>query len=318
MNSVHPSLVKTVTDSTLRDILVTKAEFWSLITRKTAESLVQALTKFCFPEVRCPASCFQLVEKTNSIGFPHFLNYLYPLFTSFHANSRKFLKTARKDFLKPLTLLQCFKVNPCIITNENGIQLVICSDHCKRLPLKFFHVPTNPVTSNISPKFADRLAILVSSVRTVRPLRIGVKSATFTMCRVDIGRVSGLSSKVLQSNRKIGVPFTISLKIIEALRVTHRNDMKDLLPTCQNEQTSRSLTESILNFSYPVSVDSVEAHCNEAVVFKTSNLMRYKDYVEYRPEELTSVDQFKKPLVLPHKLDGYGCQPCSLPKTIEN
>ena len=159
MNSVHPSLVNTVTDSALGDISVTKAEFWSLNNRRTAESLVEALTKFCFPDVRCPAGCFEFVEKTNSIAFPQFLKYSHLLFTSFHTNSRKTLKGARKDFLKPLILLQCFKVTPCTITNENGIQLVTCSDHRKGLPLKVVHVPTNPVTSNISLKFTDRLAI---------------------------------------------------------------------------------------------------------------------------------------------------------------
>ena len=317
MNTVNPVLVNTVSDSFLRDISADKAEFWSLINTRTAKSLVEALTKFCFPYVRCPAGCFEFVEKTHSVAFAHFLNYLYPLFTSFHANSKKFLKGARKDFLKPLTLLQCFKVTPCIITNENGIQLVTCSDHSKGLPLKYVHVPTNPVAGNISPKFADRLALLVSSVRTVRPLRIGVKSATFTMCRVDSGRISGVSSTVLHNFRNFEVPYTTNLKKIEALLVTSRNDITDLLRTCcQNEQISRSLTESILNFSSPVSVDSVEAHCKEAVVFNMSNLMRFKDYVESCPEDLTSVDEYKKPLILPHKLDGYGCEPCSLPRTI--
>ena len=317
MNTVNPVLVNTVSDSFLRDISAYKAEFWSLINTRTAKSLVEALTKFCFPYVRCPAGCFEFVEKTHSVAFAHFLNYLYPLFTSFHANSKKFLKGARKDFLKPLTLLQCFKVTPCIITNENGIQLVTCSDHSKGLPLKYVHVPTNPVAGNISPKFADRLALLVSSVRTVRPLRIGVKSATFTMCRVDSGRISGVSSTVLHNFRNFEVPYTTNLKKIEALLVTSRNDITDLLRTCcQNEQISRSLTESILNFSSPVSVDSVEAHCKEAVVFNMSNLMRFKDYVESCPEDLTSVDEYKKPLILPHKLDGYGCEPCSLPRTI--
>ena len=28
------------------------------------------------------------------------------------------------------------------------------------------------------------------------------------------------------------------------------------------------------------------------------------------------MDEYKKPLVLPHKLDGYGCEPCSIPRTI--
>ena len=59
---------------------------------------------------------------------------------------------------------------------------------------------------------------------------------------------------------------------------------------------------------------SVEEHCNEAVVFSMSNLMRFKDYVKSCPEDLTSVDEYKKLLILPHEFDGYECEPCSIPR----
>ena len=83
-----------------------------------------ALNKYCFPNIRCPAGCFEFIEKTEGIFFAHFLNYLYPLFTSFKADSKKFLKGAREDFLKPLELLEKFKISPCVLVSEKGLQLV--------------------------------------------------------------------------------------------------------------------------------------------------------------------------------------------------
>ena len=119
------------------------------------------------------------------------------MFTSFKADSKKFLKGAREDFLKPLELLEKFKSSPCVLVSEKGLLLVTCSDHKNGVLLKYVHVPTNPVAANISPKFSDRLALMLSSVRTVRPLKIGAKNATFTMCRVDSGHIGGVSSTVL-------------------------------------------------------------------------------------------------------------------------
>ena len=60
-------------------------------------------------------------------------------------------------------------MSQCVITNEKGFQLVTCSDHKNGVLLKYFHVLTNPVAGNVSPKNVDRLALMVSSVRTVRP-----------------------------------------------------------------------------------------------------------------------------------------------------
>ena len=182
------------------------------------------------------------------------MNFLYPDFTSFKGNSKKFLNGARKDFLQPKTLLNKFHISPCLINNENGVQLVTCSDHPKGILLKYVHVPVNPVVGNVSPKSADRLALVASSVRTARPLKIGAKSSTFTMGRVDSGRVSGVSSTVLHNFRNFGVPYTEKLKEVEKLIINFRQDTRDLLRICgQNEQRGRSLTESILNFPSVVS-----------------------------------------------------------------
>ena len=113
MTTVHPLIATSVTESVFRDMTCEKKDFWNLINNRTAKTLVKALTTHCFPKIRCPAGCFEFVEKSYGISFAHFLNWLYPNFTSFSANSRKFLKGAREDFMKTFTLLDKFTVTLC-------------------------------------------------------------------------------------------------------------------------------------------------------------------------------------------------------------
>ena len=317
LNNVYPTFTFSSHDSVFRDITREKEDFWTLINSRTAKNLINALTKHCFPNIRCPAGCFEFVEKAQGISFAHFLNWIYPLFTSFNADSRKFLNGIRDDFTKPLILLEKFKISPCLVNNENGLQLVTCSDHKNGVKLKYVHVPTNPATGNVSTRSADRLALMVSSVRTVRPLKIGTKSCTFTMCRVDSGRISGVSSTVLHKFRNFETPPTDRLVEIEKLMINCRNDVKDIIrQCCGNFEISKGLAEYFLAVESPVSISTIEENCKSAVVFDMESLMRMKDYVESCPEDVTNRDLGLAPLLLGHKLDGYGCEPRSIAKTI--
>ena len=317
MNTVHPSLATTITESVFRDITHEKEDFWTLINTKTAKTLVEALTVHCFPNIRCPAGCFEFVEKSSGISFAHFLNWLYPSFTSFNANSKKFLKGAREDFLKRITLLDKFNVSPCVTNSENGLNLVTCSDHKNGVLFNYVHVPTNPVAANLSPKNVDRLALMVSSVRTVRPLKIGVKSATFTMCRVDSGRISGVSSTVLHKFRNFEPPYPELHQDIERLIINCRSDAKEVVRVlCQNHEISKALAEEFLGFELPVTLSLIEESYKSATSFNMNALMLMKDYVESCPDDMTAQDHSLAPLVFGHKLDGYGYEPCSISKTI--
>ena len=101
MNTVHPLLATSITDSAFSDITHEKDDIWTLINTKTAATLVKALTVHCFPNIRGPAACFEFVEKSSGISFYHILNLLYPSFTSFNANS-KFLKGVVDDFFETI------------------------------------------------------------------------------------------------------------------------------------------------------------------------------------------------------------------------
>ena len=315
MYTVHPLIATSVTDSVFRDITSEK-DFWNLINTRTAKTPVKALTTHCFPNIRCPAGCFEFVEKSNGISFAHFLNYLFPSFTSFNANSKKFLKGTRDDFIKRLSVLEKFIISPCVICNEKGLLLVVCSDHKNGVLLKYVHVPTNPAAGNISPKFVDRLALMVSSVRTVRPLKYGAKSATFTMCRVDSGRISGISSTILHKFRNFECPLNYLHQNIEKLLINCRSDVKEIIRVCcENQEISETLAEALLHFESPVSLSLIEEHCKNAINFNMNALMRMKDFVETCPEDVTDRDT-KQPLVYGHRLDGYGSELSVFPKGV--
>ena len=219
--------------------------------------------------------------------------------------------------MRPLTLLEKFTISPCVIVNDKGLQLVTGSDHKNGVLLKFVHIPTNPVAGNISPNFSDRLALMVSSVRTVRPLKIGSKSATFTMCRVDSGPISGVSSTVLHKFRNFEVPLSDRLQNIEKLMINCRSDVKEVIRVCCfNAEMTKRLAEGYLNYESPVSMSVVEDHCRNAVLFGMGSLMRMKDFVESCPDDMTSADECRRPLIFSHKLDDYGFEPVSIPKKI--
>ena len=173
------------------------------------------------------------------------------------------------------------------------------------------------MAGNISPKFVDRLALTVSSVRTVRPLEIGAKSATFTVCRVDSGRISGVSSTVLHHFRKFDCPFNARVFEIEKLMINCRSDLKEIVMLCcANNELSEDVAETFLQHEIPVPM-SLTDECNEsAKVFNMNCLMRMKDYVENCPDDLTTRDHSFTPLVFGHKLDDYGCEPRTISRTI--
>ena len=67
LNSVYPAFTLNNHDSIFRDITREKDDFFTLINTRTAKNLVTALNKYCFPNMRCPAGCFEFIEKTESL-----------------------------------------------------------------------------------------------------------------------------------------------------------------------------------------------------------------------------------------------------------
>ena len=121
-------------------------------------------------------------------------------------------------FFKPLIFLNVFTVKAAVFNSVGkGLMLVTSYDHRDGLPLNYVHVPFSRVVGNVSSPIADRLTSLVPTVRTVTPGKIGQKSATFTMCRVDSRRVGGVSSTFLKSDRSLAVNDCPVLQNVESL-----------------------------------------------------------------------------------------------------
>ena len=121
--------------------------FQQLISSYKALNL--ALNEFCLPEIRGPGGCFTFIERVGVHCFAHFLNWLYPHFTSFAGNARVTLEGCRVDFFKRLILLNVLPVKAAVFNSvEKGLMLVTCDDHCDGLPLNYVHVQINRAVSN--------------------------------------------------------------------------------------------------------------------------------------------------------------------------
>ena len=202
------------TVSLRRDVTSNFGRFQQMIRSYTASSLVPAFNESCFPDIRCSADCFEFIERVGFISFAYFLNWLYPHFTFFSGNARFTLEGCRVHFFKPLIFLNVFTVKAAVFNSVGKrLMLVTSYDHRDGLPLNYVHVPFSPVVDNVSSPIADRLA----SMRTVTPGKIGQKGATFTMCRVDSGRVGGVSSTFLKSDRSLAVNDCPVLQNVESL-----------------------------------------------------------------------------------------------------
>ena len=72
----------------------------------------------------------------------------------------------------------------------------------------------------------------------------------------------------------------------------------------------------MLHYEIPVSQYRIEDHCNNAIVFDMNSLMKMTDYVESCSDDMTTQDDYKKPHVFGHFLDGCGCELVKSLKTI--
>ena len=158
---------------------------------------------------------------------------------------------------------------------------------------------------------------MVSSVRTVRPLKIGTQSATFTTCRVDSGRISGVSSTVLHHFRNFESPLNDLRLNMESLMIKCRTDVKEVIRMCcKNQELFPNVAEHYLALKSPVSLSVIEENSKNATVFNMNSLMRMKDFVEKIGDDVRTHDDFKKPLVYGHKMDGYGFETAIFPTFI--
>ena len=254
----------------LRDVTSDFGRFQQMIRSYKASSLVLALNEFCFPDIRCPAGCFEFIERVGFVSFAHFLNWLYPHFNSFAGNARVTLKGCRVDFFKPLMFLNVFTVKAAVFNSVGrGLMLVTCNDHRDGLPLNYVHVPFNPAVGNVSSPLGDRLAPLVPTVRTVTPGKIGQKSATFTMCKVDSGRVGGVSSTFLKSDRSLAVSDCPVLQNVESLAIQNRRDLRlQLVDWANSEVISMPFAEKMLSKMPDVKKERLKECMQVATAFR--------------------------------------------------
>ena len=304
----------------MRDVTSDFGRFQQMIRSYKASSLVLALNEFCFPDIRCPAGCFEFIERVGFISFAHFLNWLYPHFTSFAGNARVTLKGCRVDFFKPLMFLNVFTVKAAVFSSVGkGLMLVTCNDHRDGLPLNYVHVPFNPAVGNVSSPLGDRLAPLVPTVRTVTPGKRGQKSATFTMCKVDSGRVGGVSSTFLKSDRSLAVNDCPVLQNVESLAIQNRRDLRlQLVDWANSEAISMRFAEKMLSKMPDVNKERLNECMQVGTAFDTRSLMLMKEFSERCPDTFNVDMSLPLALEYGHVFHSFGNTPIQICQSVSS
>ena len=94
--------------------------------------------------------------------------------------------------------------------------------------------------------------------------------------------------------------------------INSRTDVKEVIRmSCKNQELFPSVAEQYLALKSHLSLSVIEEYSKNATVFNMNSLMRIKDFVEKIGDDVTTQDDFKKPLVYGHKMDGYSFEPVS-------
>ena len=199
-------------------------EFWSLIRKYTTEGYVKAMQNFALPSIRCFCGASVFIYDCGVVDFCHWINYIDPSFKACRANWKLHLACIRNDFMSLDHGCLPFLVQPSVLINEKGLQLVTCKYHNGGSKFRMIHVPTHPLCGNLSHPHDNRLAPLAPTLRGAKPMKIGSFSHTYTMSKAT-GGFHGVGSLLLHTERKLNVKSDFLLPCKEYLLIRNRKDM---------------------------------------------------------------------------------------------
>ena len=202
--------------------------FNELISCYTSQKFIQAVNTYCEPYVRCFCGASEFVYKSGKVCFSNLINFIDPAFKSFGANWRKKIHFIRTDYLMVVDALLSFKLRPCIVIDDNGLQLATCGAHNGGSRFRMIHVPRHPLSSNLSHPADNRLAVLAPSLRCGTPMKLGKFSNTFTISKAS-GGFNGVGCLTLSDYRFLNVKSNFLLPSKEMLFLRKRRDMFEVI-----------------------------------------------------------------------------------------
>ena len=221
--------------SLVLDITHEVKNFKNLIQSYESKNFVAALEIYSQPKVRCFCGASEFIYDCGVVPFNHLLNYMFPCFSHFSSNWRKFLAPIREDFLIVCDENLPFVLRPCLISNNSGLMLATCKRHNGGCSRQMVHVPRHPVCSNLSHPFDNRLAPLTPSLRAATTMRVGAFSKTWTISKSS-GGFNGVGAISLSSSfRPLAVKSQLLLPGKEYIFLRKRQDMFENLSRIADE-----------------------------------------------------------------------------------
>ena len=297
----------------LIDITQRKQCFQQRIQSFQSSQLVEALDDEPFPSVRCPFGCFSFLEEDSSISFQHLLNYIFPEITAFNASYYNHLRGMRKDFLTPISVLECFTVSAALKLDENkGVQLHCCTAHNNGSGEQFIHPPTHPILKNLTPLHEERLGLITPTLRNISCTKPNFSSHTYHLTKA-VGNYSGLSSIKLSRKRRWDVTSDI-LASAEKVALNNRFDTECLMQTIATED---SLKDETIKEMYLTDVENERKtkSLKLASRLNTESINRLKNFVDIKNQSSSKIINRLEFLTFSHPNDEHGATPSPVGKS---
>ena len=216
------------------DYTLIKKQFDQLVMSHRGHDLKHNLNNFSFPFIKCPVGCNTLINETGKISFVHLLNYLFPNFKSFGAN-KNYLRSMREDWLNSTLHLDTFLSSPCLSVDENGLALVTCYMHNKKIDKQIVHMAPS-CFGNLFHVQVDRLAPMATKVRGYLPAKVGEFSHGFTIS-TSLGGQFGISCLQLTNKRCFNVKSDYLLPTLEPVIYANRQDVRNVVNLLYNDHS---------------------------------------------------------------------------------
>jgi len=215
-----------------------------------------------FPCVKCPAGCFEYMEKCVAIPYKHFIAWKFSI--SIHKGEAEYFKGVRQDWPSSSIQLDKFHVNPGLIVNERGLCVMLCESHGKGLLKRIIHVPMNPILKEGLP-YPDMNAAATLQPNVIRKGQMGAWTNSNHVVRA-VGGYTGISSSSIAMKIDNAVKDE-RLAMSTALAMNHRPDITNIVQSqyCEIPEGSHEL-QHILRYydSYCKPSDEVMKVCLES------------------------------------------------------
>ena len=208
------------------------------VTREKLASLKGAALKAtldteAIPRIRCPWGCWEFLEQCELLPFNHVISQIWTPFKAFLSGSKNKFQGTLLDYRKTEKFLNKFVIQPaCVVEEEKGLCVLVCSKHCNGSSVQYLHLPQQPILKNVSPIESDNLGAVQQNLRTVKTGRVCFNTHSGHLLH-ETATFNGLYTSTLTCDSHLNPPSsmqTLSEKLILQNRVDLQIVNNNMLP----------------------------------------------------------------------------------------